>query len=106
MTIKTVSSRITAVAAADGYCSSEISLEINRPTLARCDPDMNRTVMKSPITSVTTKIVPIMMPGLVSGRITWRRVWNPLAPLSRAASSSDPSIRIIVLKIGTTMNSV
>ena len=67
---------------------------------------MNRTVMKSPITSVTTKIVPIMMPGLVSGMMTFQRICPPVAPASRAASISDLSIRIMVLKIGTTMKSV
>ena len=36
--------------------------------------DMNRTVMKSPMTSVTTKIEPIMMPGLVSGMMMLVRI--------------------------------
>ena len=67
---------------------------------------MKRTVMKSPITSVTTKMVPIMIPGLVSGMITLVSVWKPEAPLSYAASISDLSMRIMVLKIGTTINSV
>ena len=62
--------------------------------------------MKSPITSVRTKIDPIMMPGLHKGMITLVRVWKPLAPASFAASSRLRSMRIMVLKIGTTMNSV
>ena len=68
--ISTTASRITAFAQAAGYCSSEIWLEIIRPTEALCPPLMNRTVMKSPITMVTTKIDPIAMPGLHNGRIT------------------------------------
>ena len=60
--ISTVHSSTTAVAEAEGYCNSPISLEISRPTFALWLPDMKRTVMKSPITSVSTKIVPIMMP--------------------------------------------
>ena len=53
MTISTVISSTTEVAAAEGYCSRPMSLEIRRPTLADWLPDMNRTVMKSPITSVS-----------------------------------------------------
>ena len=74
MVKRTVSSNTTAVAAAEGYCSRPMSFEISRPTLADCEPDMKRTVMKSPITRVTTKIEPIMMPGLVRGIITFVRV--------------------------------
>src|SRR6056297_3094742 len=74
ITISTVQSSTTAVAAAEGYCNRLISFEMRRPTLARCEPDINRTVIKSPITSVVTKIVPIMMPGLHSGTITFHRV--------------------------------
>ena len=65
-----------------------------------------RTVTKSPITMVTTKIEPMAMPGLHSGRITLTRVCQPVAPASRAASRRLRSMRIIELKIGTTMNSV
>ena len=62
--------------------------------------------MKSPITSVTTKIEPMAMPGLHSGMMTFHSVCQPDAPPSRAASIRRRSMRIIVLKIGVTMNSV
>ena len=67
---------------------------------------MKRMVTKSPITSVTTKIEPMAMPGFTSGTITSRRIWKPEAPASCAASISERSMRIIALKIGTIMNSV
>ena len=46
------------------------------------------------------------MPVLHSGRITCTTVCHGEAPLSRAASSSARSMRIIELKIGTIMNMV
>ena len=61
--------------------------------------------MKSPITIVTTKIEPMAMPDLDSGSITVVTVLHHPAPSSSAASSSRRSIRIMVLKIGVTMNS-
>ena len=67
---------------------------------------MTCTVEKSAMTRVTTKIVPIAMPGFDRGMMTLVRICQPLAPASRAASSNDRSMRIIVLKIGVTMNSV
>ena len=94
------------MAAAAGYCSSEISFAIISPTEALWPPLIRRTVMKSPITSVTTKIEPMAMPGLAQRMTTFVRTCQPVAPASRAASISAWSIRIIVLKIGTTMNSV
>ena len=106
MTISTVHSKTTAVAQAEGYKRRPISFEIKRPTLALWLPLIKRTVMKSPITNVTTNIVPIIIPGLQSGMTTFQRVCNPLAPPSTAASNKDLSIRIIELKIGTTINSV
>ena len=48
----------------------------------------------------------VLMPGLVNGMTTCQSVCQPLAPASAAASISDLSIRIIVLKMGTTMKSV
>jgi len=80
MVINTVSNNTTAVAEALGYCSKEISFEISRPTLADWLPDMIRTVKKSPITSVTTKIVPIMMPGFVRGKITFHKICDAAGP--------------------------
>jgi hypothetical protein len=106
MIMRTVTRSTMEVAEAEGYCSRAMSLEISRPTLALCEPDMNRTVMKSPITSVSTKMVPIMIPGLESGMITLRRICQSEAPLSRAASIRERSMRIIVLKIGVIMNRV
>ncbi len=41
-----------------------------------------RTVTKSPITMVTTKIEPMAMPGLHSGMMTWRSACQPAAPAS------------------------
>ena len=69
-------------------------------------PPSTFTVTKSPMTMVMTKIEPMTMPGLASGRMTWRIVCHSEAPASRAASISDWSMRIIELKIGTIMNSV
>ena len=62
--------------------------------------------MKSPITIVTTKIDPMAIPDFDSGSTTVTIVAHHPAPLSSAASSSLRSIRIMVLKIGVTMNSV
>ncbi len=45
------------------------------------------------------------MPGLDSGITISRTTCQPDAPASTAASISDLSIRIMVLKIGTTMKS-
>ena len=94
------------MAAAAGYCSSDIWFFIISATEALCPPDMTCTVEKSAITSVTTKIEPMAMPGLASGMMTFHRICQPLAPASRAASISERSMRISVLKIGVTMNSV
>ena len=47
-----------------------------------------RTVTKSPMTMVTTKIEPMAMPGLHSGTMTFHSICQPLAPASRAASIS------------------
>ena len=58
------------------------------------------------MTSVTTKMLPIAMPGFASGMMTLVSVCQPVAPASRAASIKDLSMRISVLKIGVTMNSV
>ena len=41
-----------------------------------------------------------------SGTITFHSVCQPVAPASLAASSSERSMRIIELKIGTIMNIV
>jgi len=76
------------------------------PTEALCPPLISRTVTKSPMTMVMTKIEPMAMPGLLSGRMTFHSVCQPEAPPSRAASSRLRSMRTIELKIGTTMNSV
>ena len=76
------------------------------PTEAICWPPITPTVTKSPITMVMTKIEPITMPGLDSGMMTFHSVCQPVAPASQAASISARSMRIIELKIGTTMNSV
>ena len=46
------------------------------------------------------------MPGLASGMITLIRVCHDDAPASVAASIRERSIRIIELKIGTTMKNV
>jgi hypothetical protein len=102
----TMASRPTALAAAAGYCISPIWLLIMSPTEALCPPLISRTVAKSPITSTTTKMLPMPMPGLVSGRMTHHSVCQKPAPASRAASSSRRSMRSMVLKTGTTMNSV
>lgn len=96
----------TALAAAAGYCSRLIWFFIIRATEADWPPLITCTVEKSAITRVTTKIVPIAMPGFASGRMTVQRIWKALAPASRAASISERSMRIRVLKIGVTMNSV
>ena len=76
------------------------------PTEAICWPPITPTVTKSPITMVMTKIEPIRMPVRDSGTITFQSVCQPLAPASSAASSSERSMRIIELKIGTSMNIV
>ena len=81
--LSTVASRTIAAAAAEGYRSRPMSFEIRRPTLADCEPDMIRTVTKSPMTRVTTMIEPIMIPGLVSGMTTLAGICRPEAPLSR-----------------------
>ena len=81
-------------------------LFIATPTDALWPPDIICTVTKSPITRVITKMVPMAMPGLHSGRITCQTVRHVPAPASYAASMTDGSMRIIELKIGTTMNSV
>ena len=94
------------MAAAAGYCSSDIWFFIISATEALWPPLITCTVEKSAITSVTTKIVPMAMPGLASGRMTLHRIWKLLAPASRAASISERSMRIRVLKIGVTMNRV
>ena len=62
--------------------------------------------MKSPIANVSTKMVPIMMPGLASRMLTSHRIYTPVAPPSRAASISDLSIRNMVFRIGTIMKNV
>ena len=64
------------------------------------------TTKKSPITSAITKIEPSAIPVFESGITTVVRMRRPLAPPSRAASSSARSMRAIELKIGTIMNSV
>ena len=46
------------------------------------------------------------MPDFDSGRMTWSMVRHQPAPASFAASIRRRSMRIMVLKIGTTMNSV
>ncbi len=56
-----------------GIAAAPISFAIISPTEALWPPLMRRTVTKSPITSVTTKMVPMAMPGLHSGMITLRR---------------------------------
>ena len=96
---------MTAWAAAAGYCRSEIWFDIISATEALWPPLMKRTVVNSPITSVTTKIEPMAMPGLASGMTTLVSVCQPLAPASRAASIKVRSMRISVLKIGVTMKS-
>src|SRR5579859_1260266 len=102
----TTASSTTALAQAAGYCSSDTSLLIISPTEALCPPLISRTVMKSPITSVTTKIEPIAIPGLHSGTMTSTITRQALQPASVAASISRRSILTIVLNIGATMNSV
>ncbi len=102
----TTASSTTALAQAAGYWSREIWFAIIRPTEALWPPLMSRTVMKSPMTSVTTKIEPMAMPVLLSGRMTLAITCQVRAPPSTAASIKRRSIRIMVLKIGVTMNSV
>jgi hypothetical protein len=57
------------------------------------------------MTMVTTKIEPMAMPDFDKGMITLVIVRHQPAPPSTAASSRRRSIRIMVLKIGVTMNS-
>ena len=76
------------------------------PADAICWPPITPIVTKSPITIVITKIEPMTIPGFASGMTTFTRVCHPLAPASYAASINLLSIRIIELKIGTTMKNV
>ncbi len=62
--------------------------------------------MKSPMTSVTTKIEPMAMPVFDSGRITLTIVCQQPAPSSQRGLDQRRSMRIMELKIGVTMNSV
>ena len=64
---------------------------------------MTPTVMKSPITIVTTKIEPMTMPGLASGITMFQMICQPVAPASKAASTRRLSMRTIELKIGMTI---
>ena len=81
--ISTTASRMTASAAAAGVLEQRPLVVHSRPpTDALWPPDIICTVTKSPITSVTTKIVPIAMPGLHRGRITCRTVRQVPAPAS------------------------
>ena len=76
------------------------------PTEAICWPPITPTVTKSPITSASTKIEPMISPVRLKGSNTCTTVCHGEAPLSRAASSRLRSMRIIELKIGTIMNIV
>ncbi len=70
-------------AAAEVLQQRDLVRTIFSPTEADWPPDMKRTVMKSPMTSVTTKIEPMAMPGLASGMITLVRIWKALAGVPR-----------------------
>ena len=52
------------------------------PIEAICCPPIIPMVKKSPITTVITKIDPIIMPGLHSGIIIFVKIWKPFAPES------------------------
>ena len=65
-----------AVAAAEGYCKSAMSFWIIRPTFADWLPLMNRTVMKSPITTscaqgALARVAPTLTPSCGANR--WMR---------------------------------
>ena len=57
------------------------------------------------MTSVITKMEPIAIPGLQSGITTFVTTCQVFAPESMAASMTDRSILIILLKIGTIIKS-
>src|SRR5258708_35966925 len=106
-TIKlTTISKMTALAAAGGYCTMAIWLDMAMAMEADWLPLMTLTTKKSPITSVTTKIDPNAIHVLDIGTTMSQMMRQPLAPPSRAASISDLSILAMALKIGTIMNSV
>ena len=83
----TMITRITALAAAGGYCSAATSFCSAETTEALWPPLIVRTTKKSPITRVMTKIEPSAMPVCDSGSTTSDTMRKRLAPASRAASS-------------------
>ena len=106
MIIKTMASKMMALAAASGNCRYDACTWMILPTEAICCPPITPMVTKSPITMVMTKIEPMMMPVRHSGTITFHSVCQALAPASLAASIRLRSMRIMELKIGTIMNMV
>ena len=82
MIISVVRIRITAFAAAAGNCRYCISTLMILPTEAICCPPITPMVMKSPMTMVTTKIEPMMIPGRHSGITTLNSICQVDAPAS------------------------
>src|SRR5258706_14454597 len=106
-TIKlTTINKITALAAAGGYCTMAIWFDMAMAMEADWLPLMTLTTKKSPITRVITKIDPKAIPVRESGITMSQMMLQALAPPSWAASISDLSILAMELKMGTIMNSV
>ena len=52
-----------------------------------CGKPTNRVPCASSIEPRNVNTLAIAIPGIARGRLTWRNVWNALAPTSLAASS-------------------
>ena len=50
------------------------------------DPVVKKLMTKSSIDSVKAKRKPVMIPGIISGMITFQKAWLGVAPRSSAAS--------------------
>ena len=67
-------------------------------------PPSRSGVTKSPIAGMNVRIAAAMIPGIVSGSVTWRNACRPLAYRSRAAPTRAGSSRSIETYSGRIAN--
>ncbi len=67
-------------------------------------PPRRSGVTKSPMAGMNVRIEAAMIPGIVSGSVTWRKAARPFAYRSRAAETSEASSRSIDTNSGRIAN--
>lgn len=90
--IGTISNSSMTIATAEATGQSRLlknSCHSTRPIMMLSGPPSSSGITNSPTAGINTSMEPAIMPPLVSGTITWKKVFSGRAPRSSEASTSE-----------------